>query len=517
MSSGIASLPRDPDILIEMIAGLRAENEKLRAMLETLKRALYGARSEKRDADEAQLAFGLGDLSALPVEPEQAAIVDGEPNRPKPERSKASRNIGGLPIHLPREDVVIEPESDICPCCQGKLHRIGEDVSETLDIVPAIIRVKRIRRPKYGCRACETAVVQAPSPPRPIDGGLPTAALLAHIAVSKFAWHLPLHRQTQMLAAHGIHLDRSTLVHWIERAAWWLKPLHDLLLEAVMTAGKIFCDDTPLPVLDRTRKRTRIGRIWCYAVDDRPWKGPTPPVVVYLYAPDRRGSHLEAHLGKFRGLLQVDGYAGYDKLARPGRPAGAIQLAYCLAHARREFFDVHKQTKDAVAEEALRRISEVYAIEARIRGNTASDRVAVRQAETKPLMEALWSWLMERLEAISAKSSLASAIRYTLGHWKGLTLFLSDGRVEVDNNTVERGIRPIPLGRKNCLFAGSDSGGERWAILASLINTAKLHEIDPQTYLADVLDRIVSGRTKVNALRELLPWEWKAAREAAAA
>jgi transposase len=517
MASGIASLSRDPDILLEMISGLRAENDKLRAMLETLKRALYGARSEKRDIEEAQLALGLGDLSAVPLEPEPDAATGGPPDRPKPARPKASRNIGGLPNHLPREDVVIEPESDICPCCQGKLHRIGEDVSETLDIVPAVIRVKRIRRPKYGCRACESAVVQAPAPPRPIDGGLPTAALLAHIAVSKFAWHLPLHRQTQMLAGHGIHLDRSTLVHWIERAAWWLKPLHDLLLETVMAAGKIFCDDTPLPVLDRSRKRTRIGRIWCYALDDRPWNGPTPPVLVYLYAPDRRGSHLEDHLGGFHGVLQVDGYKGYDKLARPGRPAGAIKLAYCLAHARREFFDVHKQTKDPVAAEALRRIGEVYAIEARIRGNTATERVAVRQAETKPLMEALWSWLMERLEEISAKSSLASAIRYTLGHWKGLTLFLSDGRVEVDNNTVERGIRPIPLGRKNSLFAGSDSGGERWAVLASLINTCKLHDIDPQTYLADVLDRIVSGRTKVNALRELLPWEWKAAREAAVA
>ncbi len=478
MSFGISSLPRDPDILIETIAGLRAENEKLRAMLETLKRALYGARSEKRDADEAQLALGLGDLSARPVEPEPDATAGREPDQPKPVRSKASRNIGGLPIHLPREDVVIEPESDICPCCQGKLHRIGEDVSEMLDIAPAIIRVKCIRRPKYGCRTCETAVVQAPAPPRPIDGGLPTAALLAHVAVAKFAWHLPLHRQTQMLAGQGVHLDGSTLVHWIERAAWWLKPLHELLLETVMATDKIFCDDTPLPVLDRSRKRTRIGRLWCYAVDDRPWKGPAPPVVVYLYAPDRRGSHLDAHLGKFTGVLQVDGYAGYDKLARPGRPAGAIKLAYCLAHARREFFDVHKQTKDAVAEEALRRIGEVYAIEARIRGNTATERAAVRQAETKPLMEALWSWLMERLEAISAKSSLASAIRYTLGHWKGLTLFLSDGRVEVDNNTVERGIRPIPLGRKNSLFAGSDVGASYCPSGDVLIKPANFAEDD---------------------------------------
>jgi transposase len=510
MASDVASLPREPDILIGMIAELREENDKLRAMLETLKRTLFGARSEKFDADAGQLPLGLEDLSTAPVEPEREPAA-GPRGQDRTTRPTAARNIGGLPKHLPREDVVIEPETEMCPCCQGALHRIGEDVSEMLDIVPAIIRVKRIRRPRYGCRACESAVVQAPAPPRPVEGGLPTAALLAHVAVSKFAWHLPLHRQTQMLAGQGLDLDRSTLVHWIERAAWWLKPLHTLLVENVMSAAKVFCDDTPLPVLDPTRRRTRTGRLWCYAVDDRPWQGPTHPTVVYLYAEDRRACHVRHHLGRFRGVLQVDGYTGYDHLARSDRPGGAITLAYCLAHARREFFNVHKRTADAVAAEALRRIGEVYAIEAHIRGSTAEERVAVRQAETKPLMTALWSWLMERLGEISAKSSLASAIRYTLGHWEGLTRFLSDGRIEVDNNTVERGIRPIPLGRKNILFAGNDSGAERWAILASLINTAKLHEIDPQTYLADVLDRIVSGRTKVNALRELLPWAWKAA------
>jgi transposase len=251
-------------------------------------------------------------------------------------------------------------------------------------------------------------------------------------------------------------------------------------------------------------------------VDDRPWQGPAPPAVIYRYAEDRHGRHVKEHLDGFHGVLQVDAYAGYDDLAKPDRPGGAITLAYCLAHARREFFDVYKRTKEAAALEALRRIGEVYAIEARIRGRTAEERVVVRQAETKALMAALWSWLMERLAEISAKSSLAGAIRYTLNHWKGLTVFLSDGRVEVDNNTVERSIRPIPLGRKNALFAGSRSGGERWAVLASLINTAKLHEIDPQTYLADVLDRVVSGRTKANALHELLPWNWKAARVARA-
>ncbi|MDQ2765024.1 MAG: IS66 family transposase [Pseudomonadota bacterium] len=512
MVSDADPLPHEPAILIKMIVELRDENDKLRAMLETMKRALYGARSEKFDGDPAQLALGLEDVSMAPIEP------SADPTKPRPQdrptRRKAVRNIGGLPKHLPREDIVIEPALDACPCCQGTLHRIGEDVSEMLDVVPAIIRVKRIRRPRYGCRACEGAVVQAPAPPRPIEGGLPTTALLAHIAAAKFAWHLPLNRQAQMLAGHGIDLDRSTLVHWIERTVWWLRPLHVLLLKTVMSAPKVFCDDTPLPVLDRTRRRTRIGRLWCYAVDDRPWQGPAPPAVVYLYADDRRGRHVKEHLAGFHGVLQVDAYAGYDELAKPNRPGGAITLAYCLAHARREFFDVHKQTGDGVAAEALRRIGEIYAIEAAIRGRTAEERVAVRQAETKPLMAALWSWLMERLGEISAKSSLAGAIRYALGHWEGLTVFLADGRVEVDSNIVERSIRPIPLGRKNALFAGSREGGERWAILASLVNTAKLHDIDPQTYLADALDRIVSGRIKANALRELLPWEWKAARVA---
>jgi transposase len=258
MTSDVASLPREPDILIGMITELRDENDKLRAMLATLKRTLFGARSEKFDAGAGQLPLELEDLSKASAEPEPAARPKGRDRTTGP---KPVRNIGGLPKHLPRDDVVIEPAIDACPCCRGTLHRIGEDVSEMLDIVPAIIRVKRISRPRYGCRACESAVVQAPAPPRPVEGGLPTAALLVHVAVSKFAWHLPLHRQTQMLAGQGVHLDRSTLVHWIERAAWWLKPLHALLLEHVMSATKIFCDDTPLPVLDHTRRRTRIGRL----------------------------------------------------------------------------------------------------------------------------------------------------------------------------------------------------------------------------------------------------------------
>jgi transposase len=462
-------IPHDPDPSVALIAMLQAEIVQLRAIVATLKRALFGARSERQTGTPDQMALGLDDLSTTPVEPPPSP--DPAPANCKP-RPPAMRNIGGLPAHLPRYDVIIEPEIKACPCCAGKLHMISEDVSEMLDVVPA--------------------------------------TLLVHVAVMKFAWHVPLHRQVQMLAGQGIDLDRSTLVHWMARLAWWLKPLHALLASTILAAPKIFCDDTPLPVLDRTRRRTRIARMWSYAMDDRPWLGPAPPAVVYLFAEDRKGQHVDEHLVAFKGVLQVDAYAGYNRLARQNRPGGAVTLAFCLAHARRKFFEVHQSTGCPIAAEAVQRIRAIYDIEARIRGISADDRVAVRQAETLPLFEAFKPWLMDRLTDISAKSPLAKAIRYTLGHWAGLSVFLTDGRVEVDNNVVERTIRPIALNRRNALFAGSSGGGETWAILASLINSAKLNGLDPQTYLADALDCIVSGRTKVNALHELLPWTWKA-------
>ena len=507
MSDGPIS-QHDLERLLASNVALRAENANLRAIVATLKRALYGARSEKQAEPASQLPLGLDDLSALVVEP---AKLPTPANSNRPPRPKATRNIGGLPAHLPRIEIIIEPPSKACPCFEGKLHQIGEDVSEMLDVVPAILRVKRIHRPRYGCRACECAMVQAKAPPRPVDGGMPTIALLVHIAVMKFAWHLPLHRQVKMLAGQGIDLDVSTLVHWISRLAWWLRPLHGILTANILANPKIFCDDTPLPVLDRTRKRTRVARLWSYAMDDRPWRGPAPPAVVYLYAEDRKGRHVDEHLLRFNGVLQVDAYAGYNRLAKRNRPGGSVTLAFCLAHARRKFFEIHKASDCPVSLETLQRIAAIYAIEARIRGTSAEHRLQVRQSETQALFDALKPWLMDRLAEISKKSPLAKAIRYTLGHWAGLSVFLTDGRVEVDNNTVERTIRAISLGRKNALFAGSSGGGESWAILASLINTAKLHDLDPQTYLADVLERIVSGQTKVNALGELLPWHWKTA------
>jgi transposase len=327
---------------------------------------------------------------------------------------------------------------------------------------------------------------------------------------SKFAWHMPLNRQTQMLAGYGVTLDRSTLVHWVDRTAWWLEGLYELQLRTIHSFPHVFCDETPLPVIEKGRRRTRKCQLWAHAVDDRPWQGPAPPAVAYVFATGRNTEAIVAQLGDhFAGVLQVDGYAAYKALVKRARP-GRIRLAFCLAHARRKFVAVHKTTQSPAAWEVLQQIAAIYAIEARIRGGTAEQRRTVREAESRPLMEALKHRLTGLLEDISVKSTLAKAIRYTLGHWSGLTLFLTDGRIEVDSNTVERTMRPIALGRRNHLFAGSERGARNWAILASLLTTAKLNGLDPLTWLTDVLERIVSGRTKSHQLHQLLPWNWQA-------
>src|SRR5829696_7608371 len=540
MSLVLDDLPRDPDRLLqhlqqatEVIAAqnaslislqakhdaalaerdaAQAEIEKLRLLIRQLQRGQFGRRSEKLDPDQLQL--GLEDLeqTAAAAEAAQEAASKSS-DTARPPRSRR-RNLGALPAHLPRIETLIDVEDKSCPCCGGALHVIGEDTSEMLDVVPAQLRVKVIRRPRYGCRACEEAVVQAPVPERPITGGMATEALLAHVLVAKYADFLPLYRQAQIFARQGIALDRSTLCDWVGRACWWLEPLWQLLRRHVMSSTRIFADDTRLPVLDLGRGRTKTGCLWGYAIDDRPWGGSTPPAVVYLYAEDRKGEHPAAHLAGFQGVLQVDGYGGFKSLLE-NRPAGEIQLAFCWAHCRRRFYEIRQATGSPLAEEALRRIGELYAIEAEIRGRPAEDRRAVRQERSRPLVDALHAWLTAQLERVSGKSALAEAIRYALRHWTGLVLFLEDGRLELDTNTVERVIRPIALGRKNALFAESDGGARHWAIVASLVATAKLNGVEPLAWLTDVLERMVSGRTKANELERLLPWNWQAERRAA--
>lgn len=519
MSSRTGSLPSDPALLTRMVLALQAENADLRVYADLLRLMIFGAKSEKMAALEpAQIALDLGDLSDIATTG-PAAANDDAPGSDAPQRRKrcaASRNMGALPVHLPRREEIIEPKITICPCCNRALHRIGEDISEALDIVPALLRVIRTIRPKYACRSCEDGVTQAPARGRVMNGGMATTALVAHVVVAKFGWHLPLYRQAQMLAGAGIDIDRGTLGGWAARAAWWLKPLHERLLGFIRAQPRVFCDETPLPRLDPGRGRTKVCQLWAQAIDDRPWKGPAPPAVGYVFTEGRGTEELEAQLGRFEGVLQVDGYGAYKSMARRRRKSNAapLRLAFCLAHARRKFADVVKTTGSTEALAVIGTIAEIYLVESRIRGLSAEARLTARKAESAILMSALKAQLEQLMAEVSSKSSIGKAAAYTLGHWQGLTAFLDDGRIEVDSNIVERSIKPVCLTRKNALFAGSKRGGESWAILASLVNTAKLNGIDPELWLADVLERIVSGATPINRLDTLLPWTWKAEREA---
>jgi transposase len=511
MDIDLAALPDDVETLQRIVHSLvaertslseaKAEIDRLNLIIKKLQRNQFGRRAEQLDGD--QLQFALEDLNAdlartearLPLA--KSRTPNGQDERPS------------LPAHLPREDRRLDVEHKVCSCCGGALHLIGETVSEMLDHVPARLRVIRICRPRYGCRACGT-IHQAPAPERPIAKGLATPALLAHVLVSKYCDHLPLYRQSQIFARHGVELDRSTLANWVGGAVWWLEPLQARLAEHVFAAPTLFADDTPIPVLDPGRGRTKTGRLWVYARDDRPWNGPDPPAAVYFYSPDRKAERPASHLASFRGIVQVDGYPGFERL----KEGGYIKLAACWAHARRKFYEVHQATGSPVAAEALRRIAELYAIEANIRGQTAQTRQGVRRIKTLPLVDAMKIWLEAEFNRVPPRGGLADAIRYALARWSALCHFLHDGRLEIDNNTVERAIRPIALGRKNHLFAGSDGGAARWATVASLMATAKLNDVEPFAYLRDVLDRLSDGHPMAR-LDELLPWNWTQLKAAA--
>ncbi|MCA3265494.1 MAG: IS66 family transposase [Azospirillum sp.] len=492
------TLPDDPAILRDMLRAANDEIERLRSFISVLNRNRFGARSEKLDPD--QLNLGLEDAEQELAA--SAAAIERRIGRPT-NASSQRRNRGNLPAHLPRIERVVDIADKACPCCRGELHRIGEDVAERLDMVPAQFRVIVTRRPKYACRTCEGTVVQAPASAHVVEGGLPTEALIAQVAVSKYADHCPLYRQAGIYARQGIDLDRATLADWVGRAAWYLAPLHAALRADLNASEKLFADETTAPVLDPGRGRTKTGQFWAYARDDRPWGGTSPPAVAYIYAPDRTKARPREHLAGFRGVLQVDGYAAYGALAE----TGSITLALCWAHTRRKFYEIATAGPAPIAEEALRRIADLYKIEADIRGSAPEARVASRKERSKPIIDAFEPWLRAQLDTVSGKSPTAKAIRYALSHWAGLIRFIDDGRVELDTNTVERAIRPQALTRKNALFAGSDGGAQHWACLASLIETAKLNDIDPLAYLGDILARLAQGHP-INRIAELLPWRW---------
>jgi transposase len=480
-----------------------AETERLKQIIKELQRHRFGRRAESLPID--QLEFALEEVEQSQAEDEAGAEAK-DLERRKTRSARRRRNRGSLPAHLPRIEQIVDVEDESCPCCSGAMHRIGEDVAERLDVIPAQFRVLVVRRPKYACRTCQEVVVQAPAPARLIEGGLPTEALVAHVVVSKYADHCPLYRQAQIYSRQGVDLDRSTLADWTGRAAFLLRPLHTRLLEKLKASPKLFADETTAPVLDPGRGRTKTGQLWTYARDDRPWDGRDPPGVTYVYAPDRTGERPLEHLNGFTGVLQVDGYGGYRKLARKN----TVSLAFCWSHVRRGFYELAASGTAPIAAEALERIKGLYAVEADIRGRPADERRAERQERSKPIAQALEPWLRAKLEMVSQKSKLAEAIRYALARWDGLTRFLDDGRIEIDSNVVERSIRPIALNRKNALFAGSDGGAEHWAVLASLIETCKLNQVDPEAYLADVITRIVQGHPN-SRLDELLPWAYRSA------
>jgi transposase len=478
--------------------------EKLKFTIRKLRHDHFGQSSERGtllDQLELQLADLEADAAQADAAGQMAAAASEKIAVSSFERRRPARR--PLPEHLPRERIVYPPPS-ACPCCGGTiLRKIGEDGTETLELIPRRWKVVQHVREKLSCRACE-AITQPPAPSHPIARGRAGPKLLAYVLFSKYGLHLPLNRQSTVYAREGIDLDVSTLADWVGAAAATLMPLVEAIRAHAFAAERIHADDTTVPVL--AKGKTRTGRLWTYVRDDRPFAGPDPPAAVFFYSRDRGGEHPEQHLVGFAGLMQG--------LYAADRKGGPIIEAACWAHARRKFFDLARVSKAPIASEAVARIDALFAIERGINGLAPQDRVGVRSERSQPLVIALENWLREQRARVSKNSDTGKAIDYSLKRWTALTRFLDDGRLCMSNNAAERELRAIAVGRRNWTFAGSDEGGRRAGAVYTLIATAKLNEVDPQAWLADVLARMPDYPAK--RIGDLLPWNWHAERRAAA-
>lgn len=474
------------------------EIEHLRLQVARLRRLKFGQSSERFIGDAEQLTF-LGDAKA-PSPP--AAVMDVAKDEPVPAPKQPVR--GTLPEHLPRETVQL-PSPCGCPDCGGKLRKIGTVTSEILEIVPTQLKVKRVLRDKFSCAACDTVVAPVP-PARPIAGSYVGSSLLAFVVSSKFCYHMPYYRLAQMLTRLGYPIDRSVLTQWAKGGYEATRLLVSALGDYVLSAGKLHADDTPFKVLQPGSGSTKKGRLWAYVRDERPWKSGAPPAAWYQYSPTWEGKYPQRHLKSFEGTLQADGYKGYGALYEsraPGEPPRVLESG-CCAHCRRHFEELYKALKSPVAAQALARIKQLYRIEREVRGNSAEERRVQRQARAGPILEALRAWFSEMLDQTSRKGALGLALQYPLNRWEALCRYRDDGRLEIDNLAAERALRGPGLGRKNMIFFGSDAGGERAAGLYSLVESAKLNNLDPEAYLRYVFERIASH--PINRIQELLPW-----------
>jgi transposase len=481
--------------------------EKLKAQLAVLRRARFGRSSEKLDTEIEQMELLLSDLEEGQAEStlrRQAAHPTTSVQAPK---NKPVRK--PLPEHLPRERVEHEAIC-VCPACGGtRLTRITTDEREILEYVPSHFKVIVHARPKISCRDCET-ITQKPMPSLPIEKGIPGPGLLAHVLIAKYDDHLPLYRQSEIYAREQMDIDRSTLAEWVGKMAFLLAPLAEAIARHVRAGPVLHADDTVVPVLEPGRGKTRTGRLWVVVRDEQAFGSTAPPAMFYRYSPDRKAKHAEALLAGCSGYLHADAYAGFNELYKPNSVTGTsrLQEVACWAHARRKIYEVHAATKSPAAHDLLERIGELFAIEADIKGQSPEVRLKVRTEKAVPKLEALKAHLDDTLSKISSKSALARAIRYSLSLWPALLRYTTDGRLEICNNAAERAMRPLAIGRKNWLFAGSDTGGERAATIYTIIETAKLNSINPEAYLRDVIARIAEHH--INKINQLLPWNWRA-------